>query len=122
MINITDEPVNKITKIVISPQPKEGFIFNRNAMVSSMTPLPMIEFPGPDDKNLTGLNVDRLTVMGFSVLKGSGTGAKGRWVVRCACGRYEIRSSRALKRRRTRGKVESCHECDRTIETREGRR
>lgn len=45
----------------------------------------------PEFVNLTGKNVGRLTVLGMA------KSMKGKWVVRCSCGIYTTRHSRALK-------------------------
>jgi hypothetical protein len=118
-----DVPVNKQTAIVVSPAKKEGFIFDRNAKASSMVPLPTRPFPGTVENDLTGRTVGRLTVIGYYVVRGSGTGAKGRWVVRCSCGRYEVRSARVIKSPHDEDMSRGyCYECDRTVQTRKGKR
>lgn len=122
--NITDIPVNKQTAIVVSPCKKEGFIFKRVPCVSSMAPLPMRKFPGPSKDDLTGKTIGRLLVVGFSVLERKRKDcSSGRWVVRCLCGRYEIRTSKSIKGlHKHPSKNYCCHECDRTIETRKGKK
>ena len=48
----------------------------------------------PVDKVLTGRKFGRFTVIGLYPKKGRAN--KGRWVCRCACGRYETRTRRAI--------------------------
>ena len=59
--------------------------------------------------NLAGTRLGKLTVMGKSLDK------SGRWIVRCACGNYENRTSRAIKN--LRNDIDACVEC-RTINQR----
>ncbi|OAI30018.1 hypothetical protein A1351_23130 [Methylosinus sp. R-45379] len=55
----------------------------------AMRPLP------PDMPNFMGRSFGRLRVIGLACERGTG-GKYARWVVRCVCGRYEMRRSRAV--------------------------
>ena len=50
---------------------------------------------GPEFTNLVGCKRGRLTVVG--IFKNRPKGERVKWVVRCVCGDYETRSSKALK-------------------------
>lgn len=47
--------------------------------------------------DFTGHTVGRLTVVGLSVEMKTGSRGQVKWVCRCVCGRYCIRSTKALK-------------------------
>ncbi|PWT89281.1 MAG: hypothetical protein C5B54_09200 [Acidobacteria bacterium] len=51
----------------------------------------------PDFTDLTGTKTGRLTVIGLADIKYRDPNKKTPWVVRCACGKYEHRSSKAIK-------------------------
>lgn len=63
--------------------------------------------------DLTGKKIGRLTVIGLSATK------RGRWVARCVCGIYEMRSAKFLcsAGAKERGR---CMQCDYLAEIREG--
>lgn len=76
-------------------------------------PPPMRKFdPGlaknPEFKNLTGLKVGRLTVVGLARQVSETHGAL--WVVRCVCGDYEYRRTRTLLKTK-RPDMQMCHVC-----------
>jgi len=63
----------------------------------SDTPLPLLKtnhvvFKNPNFEDLTGKNHGYFQVMGLVEYK-----SKIRWLVRCSCGNYEIRSSKSIK-------------------------
>lgn len=68
----------------------------------------------PEFKDMTGFKKGRLTVIGKA--RGTPDGA-ARWLVRCICGRYETRRTRAL---RPDNPNDRCFECDRLARLREG--
>ncbi len=84
-------------------------------------PFPMRRVSGDlkrDPNNITGLRSGRLVVLGLldqrSENRRKRKGKKGRrkmsqWVVRCDCGRYEVRSARAM--RSTENKEDRCQAC-----------
>lgn len=57
-------------------------------------------------ENLTGLVVGRLTAVGPTR---ASPGSELRWAVRCACGKYETRTAKALKNPNNFG--DRCHVC-----------
>ena len=63
-------------------------------------PPAMKAWEGPDRRgltaNLTGTKIGRIIVIG--ILDDAGRSRGLRWVVKCLCGDYEVRSSKALKR------------------------
>lgn len=66
----------------------------------------------PGFQNLIGLAVGRLVVVACA---GSKAGV-ARWIVRCVCGRYEIRRSKSPRLAQSR----ECERCHRVIRMREG--
>ncbi|MDB5584826.1 MAG: hypothetical protein JWR80_10002 [Bradyrhizobium sp.] len=66
-------------------------------------PPPLKQYSGPDHRGLTpdfiGKKAGRLTVLGIlhNEAMTSGVWRSLRWVVKCTCGAYEARSSKALK-------------------------
>jgi hypothetical protein len=63
-------------------------------------------FPGPKDNDLSGAVFGRLEVVGYY-----GSNGKGRWVCRCTCGKYVIRTSTALKKFKS-PECDYCHKLD----------
>ena len=77
-------------------------------------------FPGPQDQDMTGKRFGGLRVIGYSMprhaahsqwqrgkCKGQTIGAT--WVTQCDCGKFEIRSTKSLKRES--GKRKTCRIC-----------
>lgn len=62
----------------------------------SDTPLPTGRYRGPASWDMTGNRFGLFLVVG-AVPGQVVTGFKTRWVVRCQCGAYEIRTTRAIK-------------------------
>lgn len=69
--------------------------------------------------DLVGCRVGRLTVVGYYD-KGSKNGGGSRWVVRCTCGAYETRRSKAIRNPRPRddGEEQACFKCETLIHAR----
>lgn len=68
----------------------------------------------PGAKDVTGLRVGRLTVVGYwgrNSNGGKGTGARHRWVVRCDCGMYSVRRVTSLQKSLTAGRSDCCQRC-----------
>lgn len=87
------EPVDRTARRVCS----EGIHFSVDpkylASIRSDTPLPITtRRPHYDTVDLTGKVFGRLMVVGLF-----DSPRKIRWVVRCVCGSYELRRSRALR-------------------------
>lgn len=105
-------PVNRTAALVVSRGEHFEPEVDTSKMVYSDTPLP-IKRPtnaaksNPAYKDLTGLRNGRLTVMGLYA------GGKGRWVVRCACGKYEVRTAKAVKNIANNDMCSFCHAVER---------
>jgi len=70
----------------------------------------------PTDLNLVGLKFGRFTVMGLPREKVMLSRKTSAWVVRCACGRFEHRSAKAIRNPANFG--DRCFECRKTAERR----
>jgi len=90
---INRHPVNKQSAIVTSQG--ECYTPNKKIQTSdSDTPLktaPLPQKPGRNFLDLTGVRRGRLTVIGLSADQNN------RWVARCDCGTYTLRTARAIK-------------------------
>ena len=109
MLDTPLSPIDRQTAIVAF-SPGERFQVEPQAgLVTSMQPLPLRDKiqANPNMVDLTGTQFERMTVIGLS------RDYMGRWVVRCACGRYELRTAKAI---RAGGKGECgaglCFECN----------
>ena len=91
-------PVDKIAALVVSKSSEPTQTFTRNHKITSMVPLPMQQFWGPRKDDLTGLKCGRFTVIGCSLYRAPGKVNTVRWVVRCSCGRYQLLTSKAVKK------------------------
>ena len=60
-------PVNKITAISISKSRGLQLEFKTSGGLSSMVPLPNKRYNGPKHRNLTGLTLGRMTVIGVGL-------------------------------------------------------
>ncbi|WJT09232.1 hypothetical protein [Vibrio harveyi] len=70
------------------------------------TPIPTKKTPA-NAPQLTGIRFGRMTVLGFAIVQ---TGKKGgSWVVRCDCGTYTLRRTRAI--RNPNNDQDRCEEC-----------
>lgn len=107
-------PINKTAKNVVSKSHEHGPDYFRNSYISSMSPLPIIEYNGNIKNDLTGLKKGKLTVIG-KYPKGKSNGSKKlrktRWVVKCICGRYEVKTSKSLKKESTQHHEPNNHMC-----------
>lgn len=88
------KPVDAVATRVISNG--ESFEYKANGTdQDSELPLPITkatkaQLMNPKFKDLTGSQLGRLVVLGRSVDR------KGRWVCRCVCARYALRSAAAI--------------------------
>lgn len=103
------EPIDRVAQRVVST----GVRFESRSnlidyQVLSETPLPIRPLPKEFrvDHDLTGKRVGWLVVLGLSL-------HRRKWVCRCHCGRYTLRSARALSQRHGRG-VDRCGWCEKT--------
>ena len=93
-------PVNRLAGQVVGNSnaqpvlPKET-----NHIVSQFTPMPTKKYHGNQLYDLTGLKADRFFILGLFKDQVKIKGKSYLWVVRCSCGRYELRRSSSLKKR-----------------------
>ncbi len=89
-----EKPIDAVAARVISNG--ESFEYKANGTdQDSELPLPITkatkaQLMNPKFKDLTGSQLGRLVVLGRSADR------KGRWVCRCVCGRYALRSAAAI--------------------------
>lgn len=98
------EPVDKLAAIVIS----KGVRFNPGKITclhAEVCP-PVSRIRPLTTQDLTGTRSGRLAVIGLHAK------IKGRWVVRCDCGAYEVRTAKALRNPKNRN--DRCVECWKT--------
>ena len=89
------KPVNRTAALVVSRGESFDFI-TCDGQVNSSLPLPtrcinFDEIRSRDFKDLSGVKFGRLDVVGIS------SEVKARWVCRCICGMYVLRTSSAIK-------------------------
>lgn len=78
-------------------------------IVHSDAPLPMKPLPNdPSCVDLRGVKYGRLTVLGMADTKRGNGSNGGAWVVRCACGDYEHRTTRAIRRAHPEDRCKVC--------------
>jgi len=94
-----NNPVNKLAAFVVSESKERPPEVNLGAaMVMSETPLPMRQFSGRKQDNLTGRKCGDFTVIGCAVFLSKAPENNTRWVVKCKCGMYCHLSTRAVKK------------------------
>jgi hypothetical protein len=103
-------PINKVAALVVSKHFEAQASVQKSDYVTSMIKLPTHKFSGPPNEDLTGVSFGRIKVIGFSLWKPSRKDAKGRWVVKCMCGRFFVLTSKAINRK----SVSTCMECHHT--------
>lgn len=101
-------PINKTSAIVVAKHGEHQVSVKHNAYVTSLVPLPIKKFTGPRSEDLNGVMYGRIIVIGYSLWRSSVKDSKGRWVVKCNCGRYFILKGKTIKAR----KQHMCHECE----------
>ena len=103
------KPANKTAALVMSkgceynPDIKESSEIESKNPIETR-PLTDSEKDNPVFHDLTGLRKGRLTVVGICA-----TGKGGRWVVRCDCSMYAIRTRKSLQKKNN--NVDRCKEC-----------
>jgi hypothetical protein len=107
-------PVDKVARIVVSDERSQEREYNSAGHITSLAPLPTTQFCGPRKDDLTGLKSGRFVVIGCAALRKARGSNTTRWVVRCSCGRYQIMTSKAVKKNHT---DTMCVECRRTNHT-----
>lgn len=106
-------PINKTAAFVVSDSPEKGVDVNYGDQVVSLTPLPTTQFTGLKEHDLTGNKCGRFTVIGCAVHRAPGRNNTIRWVVRCSCGRYQIMTSKSVKRHKDNQEM-ACVHCQQT--------
>lgn len=97
---ITSAPVNKTAAIVAHGKGENWEAKPGKYNVHSAEPIKTKPMPthDPNFKDLTGIEIGRLKVIGYYGKGGSGKTSRARWIVRCKCGAYELRTSTAIKK------------------------
>lgn len=72
-------------------------------------PAPLAVFNRENGTDLTGRVMGRVTVVRYHAPGSRG----GRWLVRCTCGYYELRSAAAIKANKAGDGDHCCYECER---------
>lgn len=105
-------PIDKTSAIVVSRHNEAQFSKSNGMRISSVLPIPFYEFDAKN-KHLTGKRVGRLTILGRSYLSTNSRRKRGlsRFVVRCDCGRYEVRNRKAILRTDAMDKSLMCNDC-----------
>lgn len=104
-------PIDRIASRVVSQVPP---VYKLTGMKfscpwDSELPIQTKELPtGADD--YAGHTWGRLTVIGYHSAKGKGKFKVHKWVVRCTCGRYSVRTHRAIKEKKNTD--ECCGHCE----------
>lgn len=106
---LTLHPVDRVAKRVTDQGSEYQFPINTGTMVHSETPLPTK--PSKSKRKIVGTKFGRLQVIGLFSLRKSSEG-KNLWVVRCACGRYEVRTGKAIFN--PKNADDCCHKCRHT--------
>lgn len=115
----THVPIDMTARKVVS----KGINFDKNEFVSKHkfkyhSDLPLIinnQLPkDPSFIDFTGLKVGNLSVIGL--VKNS-YGIRGKWLVKCNCGIYEVRTSKAIKNHLNNPQFDNdcCLECEEKI-------
>lgn len=105
-----DIPIDKMAAIVVSRNKDDQRYFKRQHKISSTSKLPTKMWHGLIEYDLTGRKFGRFTVVGpLATMKKYLDGC--RWVVKCTCGRYEVRRTKTIKKG---GQLNMCSECGRT--------
>ena len=103
-------PVNKSSRYVVSKSKERYSKFNPGDMLTNSIGLPIKNIPNHVN-DLTGIKKGRLTVIGLSASFSKDNGRGYRWVVRCSCGRYEIRTARTIMKG---NQLDMCNVCKST--------
>ena len=104
LIEKTDKPINKIAAFVTSTVKPENHFWHggkTNQIFWDHKP-ETYKFRGPKKHDITGKKFGRMVVVGYF---GRGSGHKQNksgclWVVRCGCGRFELKRTKAIKNKK----------------------
>jgi len=102
-------PVNRSAALVVQKiETEPSFMARKVTHISSMIPLPTVDFTGFNKSHdITGKVFGRLVVMGVFPSIGKNKSRKTCWVTRCKCGRYEVYKGITLRN----GNTLCCSEC-----------
>lgn len=99
----THQPLNAQAKNVISQgvhyeyKSKDKFHQNTPCDLKSNYEINLMEKNFVEFKNFSGIKYGDLTVIGLARFNGSKGCTRSRWLVKCVCGIFEIRTSKAIK-------------------------
>ncbi len=86
----TDRPANRTAAIVL----RKGQHFEEPEYTNLFdAPLPLKRYPG--DKDMSGMRFFRFKIVGYV---GYNSRGGSKWLMLCDCGKYTVRSRRAIKR------------------------
>lgn len=106
-------PVDSVATRVVAKTTHHGVDFSSGHKITSMSPLPIKQFLGRRIDDLTGRKFGTFVVIGCSLWmpKNWRTSTNStRWVGRCKCGRYQIFTTKAVKKNHPKT---SCVDCQR---------
>lgn len=113
---LTSTPLNKTAAVVARGKGVHWTPELKGGHAHYDAPKPVLPFPDPA-KDLTGTTLGRLKVIGYvGTTPGSGGNSGPRWLVRCQCGRYEERRTKAIKN--PANWVDRCQECHALVKIR----
>jgi hypothetical protein len=105
-------PIDNTARIVVSDNRDQEREFRCGDVICSMVPLPMAPFVGPRKDDLTGRKCGRFTVIGCALYRAPGRNNTVRWVVKCHCGRYQLLTSKSVKKNHP---STMCVECQKNV-------
>lgn len=106
-------PVDKIAAFVVAKSFDQGVDFKCGNKITSMIPLPTKMWHGRPCDDLTGRKCGSFVVVGCSTFMPKNYRVQTnntRWVVKCKCGRYQILTTKAVKKNHPQT---ACVECSR---------
>jgi len=109
-------PIDQTAARVVSKVSESEREFHPGYKVTSMVLLPTTQFTGPKKHDLTGRIFGSFIVIGHSLIRPTTTENNTRWVAKCKCGRYQIFTTKAVKKN---SKLTMCVECRKTRRAKE---
>lgn len=120
-------PVDKTSAMAMSSGVHYEWASPSSDRATNDLPIPTKD-PPPKALDLTGLSLGRLVVVGYHRTKNKQSSLESHsWVVRCACGMYETRTSKSILRTLDgttilkEGFQPMCQRCESTYRMRRGR-
>lgn len=111
-------PVNRTAGMVVGPgDPRHECTFNPIVYRSDSPSMRIVPFTGPADMDLSGVKIGRWRVVGYLGKAKQWSHKTGRWLVKCDCGAYELRTSKSL---RNPDAVQMCQGCAYTEKIKRG--